>query len=316
MKKNKILFSNIIVNRFVKKRNENQKNVFMKHKNSKHFVFYDGKFLFHNYERKFELKIFDNLIEFKNHFKFDFEKKTIFIGSIKKKNYFCHNILLKKDVKVGKSRCINKTLFLETNPKFGFYDSKCFLNRLSLKEANLISIAKSIFEWNNINNFCSKCGAILKKEDMGWLNKCSECEIKIFPRIDPVVIMLIKNKDHILLARSKFWPKGMFSCPAGFMEPGETIEDAVKRETFEEVGLKLKKIKYISSQPWPFPYSLMIGCSGETKNYKIKIDYEELEQAKWFSKKEVMVAFQGKSKWFPARKGAIARELIKNWLKN
>ena len=99
------------------------------------------------------------------------------------------------------------------------------------------------------------------------------------------------------------------------MEPGETIEDAVRRETMEEVGIKLKKIKYMYSQPWPFPYSLMIGCSGQTKSFKIKTDYEELEDAKWFSKKEVKKALQKKSNWFPARKGAIARNLITQWLK-
>ena len=252
----------------------------------------------------------------KNYFKFDFKKKTIFIGSIKKNNYFCHNITPKVKFIIDKSNSTNKRYFFDSKQKFAFYDFKNFLNKLSFKEANLISIAQSIFEWNNINNFCSKCGTILRKENLGWSNKCSSCDKKIFPRIDPVVIMLIKNNDHILLARSRFWPKGMFSCPAGFMEPGETIEDAAKRETFEEVGLKLKKIKYVSSQPWPFPYSLMIGCSGETRNTKIKIDNEELEQARWFSKKEVMIAFRGESNWFPARKGAIARNLIKDWLKN
>ena len=125
---------------------------------------------------------------------------------------------------------------------------------------------------------------------------------------------MVYHKDRALLARSPAWPKGMFSCLAGFMEPGESIEAAVSRETFEETGILVKNSKYVTSQPWPFPSSLMIGCIAEAKSHEISIDEDELEDARWFSRKEISQALKSKDKWWPAREGSIARFLINQWV--
>ena len=139
---------------------------------------------------------------------------------------------------------------------------------------------------------------------------------KSFPRTDPVVIMLIERADSILLGRSSLWPKGMYSCLAGFLEPGESIEDAVRRETFEEVGITLNSVKYITNQPWPFPHSLMIGCRAATTQKYLKIDYAELEDARWFKKNELISLNESENpKLKLARKGSIANHLIENWIK-
>ena len=142
-----------------------------------------------------------------------------------------------------------------------------------------------------------------------------KCNFKAFPRIDPVVIMLITKGNDILLGRSHGWPKKMYSCLAGFIEPGETIEAAAQREAMEESGIKIKNVKYITSQPWPFPASLMMGCTGEAQNRTIKIDRDELEDAIWVSKEDVFQALNGlDNSIFMARKGAIARHLIEKWI--
>ena len=125
---------------------------------------------------------------------------------------------------------------------------------------------------------------------------------------------MIHHQDKALLGRSPNWPKGMFSCLAGFMEPGESIEAAVARETYEEAGVLVTNIKYVTSQPWPFPSSLMIGCMAEAKSLKISIDPEELEDARWFSKKELRQAISTRGQWWPAREGSIARFLINQWI--
>ena len=170
-------------------------------------------------------------------------------------------------------------------------------------------------EWQKRVNFCQSCGGKLTSEKAGWEKTCKECNFKQFPRIDPVVIMLIKKGNEILLGRSHGWPKKMYSCLAGFIEPGETIEAAAEREAMEESGIKLKNVRYITSQPWPFPASLMMGCTGEAQNRSLKIDKDELEDAIWGSKEQVFRALNGLDQSiFMARRGAIARYLIEKWV--
>ena len=139
---------------------------------------------------------------------------------------------------------------------------------------------------------------------------------RVLFRSDPVVIMLIERKDSILLGRSSIWPKGMYSCLAGFLEPGERVEDAVRRETFEEVGIKLNSIEYVTNQAWPFPHSLMIGCRATAESSRLQIDYSELEDARWFRKKE-LISLQENNNFSLklARKGTIANYLIEEWIK-
>ena len=197
-----------------------------------------------------------------------------------------------------------------------FTDLKKVLINLSSKELSICGMAKSLFEWHDNNKHCSRCGDVNKVFDSGWELSCSKCKNKAFPRTDPVVIMLIERKDSILLGRSSVWPKGMYSCLAGFLEPGERVEDAVRRETFEEVGIKLSSIEYVTNQAWPFPHSLMIGCRATAESSHLQIDYSELEDARWFRKKE-LISLQENNNFSLklARKGTIANYLIEEWIK-
>ena len=196
-----------------------------------------------------------------------------------------------------------------------FCDLRNLLPLLSDKYANLCATAKGIFEWNRRVNFCQSCGGKLSSEKSGWEKACKKCNFKAFPRIDPVVIMLITRGNDILLGRSHGWPEKMYSCLAGFIEPGETIEAAAQREAMEESGIKITNVKYITSQPWPFPASLMMGCTAEAQNKMIKIDRDELEDAIWVSKEDVFQAINGlDNSIFMARRGAIARHLIEKWV--
>lgn len=149
----------------------------------------------------------------------------------------------------------------------------------------------------------------------GWQRTCPSCHAHHFPRTDPVVIMLITRGDQVLMGRSPGWPRGMFSLLAGFVEPGETLEAAVRREVFEEAGVHVGAVSYLASQPWPFPASLMFGCHGEATSEQITIDPSEIEHAMWVSRDEMQDAFEGKHPvLLPARKGAIAHFLLENWL--
>ena len=183
-------------------------------------------------------------------------------------------------------------------------------------DAAMLASVKGIYEWNLVNNFCNKCGHPTVTAHSGWEKICNSCNSKHFPRTDPVVIMLVYKDESLLLGRSSAWPKGMFSCLAGFMEPGESIEAAVARETFEETGVLVDDVRYITSQPWPFPASLMIGCIAKATSNNIIMDQDELEDARWFHKNEVYDAIKKKGDWWPAREGSIARYLINQWVSN
>jgi NAD+ diphosphatase len=152
---------------------------------------------------------------------------------------------------------------------------------------SIIAQGRSLTHWHARHGFCSNCGAKTEMADVGYRRHCPSCMADHFPRTDPVVIMAVRYGGKILLARQKAWDPGMFSAVAGFMEPGETIEQAVAREVFEETGIEVDKVTYIASQPWPFPSSLMIGAVAEAKDTKITMDEAELEQARWFSFAEV-----------------------------
>ena len=149
----------------------------------------------------------------------------------------------------------------------------------------------------------------------GWQRKCPACGAHHFPRTDPVVIMLITNGNSVLMGRSPQWPEAMYSLLAGFVEPGETIEAAVRREVLEESGVVVGEVRYLSSQPWPFPNSLMFGCQGFATSTEITIDPVEIEDAMWVSREAMMEATAGHNPAMrPARKGSIARFLIERWL--
>ena len=244
----------------------------------------------------------------------------IFLGEFENKNIILWDMSDSREV-LGNTDQIGSFSDGEKNyhpdlPKGTYFcDLRNLLPLLKGKYANLCATAKGIFEWNRRVNFCQSCGGKLSSEKSGWEKACKKCNFKVFPRIDPVVIMLITKGNDILLGRSHGWPEKMYSCLAGFIEPGETIEAAAQREAMEESGIKIKNVKYITSQPWPFPASLMMGCTGEAQSRTIKIDRDELEDAIWVSKENVFQALNGlDNSIFMARRGAIARHLIEKWV--
>lgn len=196
-----------------------------------------------------------------------------------------------------------------------FAELRRIMTRLSPREAELAATARAVLAWHDSHRFCAQCGAPSDIVEAGWQRKCPSCGASHFPRTDPVVIMLITHGDRVLLGRSPGWPEGMYSLLAGFVEPGETLEAAVRREVFEESGIQVGAVSYLSSQPWAFPMSLMFGCAGEALTSEITIDPNEIEEALWLSRQEVMMAFSGAHpRVKPARKGAIAHFLLENWL--
>ena len=198
---------------------------------------------------------------------------------------------------------------------FRFAELRAVMTALSARDAEMAATAKAILGWHETHGFCARCGAQSDVTQAGWQRVCQSCGASHFPRTDPVVIMLITRGNKVLLGRSPGWPEGMYSCLAGFVEPGEAIEAAVRREVWEEAGIRVGQVTYLSSQPWPFPASLMFGCHGEALGDEITIDPVEIEDAIWASREDVMDAFAGRREGLlPARKGAIAYFLLRNWL--
>lgn len=196
-----------------------------------------------------------------------------------------------------------------------FAELRRVMTRLSSRDAELAATAKAVIGWHETHRFCACCGMPSEISQAGWQRSCPSCGAQHFPRTDPVVIMLITHGDSVLMGRSPGWPERMFSLLAGFVEPGETLESAVRREVMEEAGVAVGAVSYLSSQPWPFPASLMFGCAGEALSRDIEIDPVEIEEAMWVSKSEMMQAFAGEHpRLLPARKGAIAHFLLQNWL--
>jgi NAD+ diphosphatase len=154
--------------------------------------------------------------------------------------------------------------------------------------------AKALLQWHGRHRFCAHCGQPTQVAEAGWRRDCSACGAEHFPRTDPVVIMLAVQGGQCLLGRSPRFPTPMWSCLAGFVEPGENLEDAVRRETLEEAGIVCGRVSYFASQPWPFPMSLMIGCYAEALSTEIIVDRTELEDARWFSRHEVMTILTGR----------------------
>ena len=200
-------------------------------------------------------------------------------------------------------------------PDAGFADIRAVMTCLSPRDAELAATAKAVMEWHRSHRFCARCGAESAAMTGGWQRDCAACGSHHFPRTDPVVIMLITNGNNVLMGRSPGWPEGMYSLLAGFIEPGETMEAAVRREVFEESGVRVSDVRYLASQPWPFPASLMFGCAGNALDSDITIDPSEIEDALWVSREEMVRVFAGQHpKINPARKGAIAHFLLENWL--
>jgi NAD+ diphosphatase len=164
------------------------------------------------------------------------------------------------------------------------------LDRFHPADAALYAAARSLVDWHGRHGFCAVCGTPTAIFRAGWARKCPNCAAEHFPRVDPVVIMLAERGDKVLLGRQPPWPPGRYSALAGFLEVGESIEEAVRREIAEEAGVPTGAVRYVASQPWPFPSSLMIACIAEALDERIAIDVHELEDARWFTRDEVKAA--------------------------
>jgi NAD+ diphosphatase len=200
-------------------------------------------------------------------------------------------------------------------PTHAFQDLRNVMAELSPRDAELAATAKAVLHWHHSHGFCAACG---QKSDMvqaGWQRSCPACGTQHFPRTDPVVIMLVTRGNKLLIGRNAVWPEGMYSLLAGFVEPGETLEAAVRREVAEETGVGIGTVRYLASQPWAFPASLMFGCIAEATSDKITIDPAELQDALWITREDMVTVLAGQHPRIKAgRKGAIAHFLISNWL--
>ncbi len=200
-------------------------------------------------------------------------------------------------------------------PDHGFRELRSLLARLSAEDGALAATAKALTGWHASHRFCAACGVASLAEHGGWHRRCPSCGATHFPRTDPVVIMLVTRGERTLIGRSAGWPPGMHSCLAGFVEPGETLETAVRREVLEETGVRVGAVHYLASQPWPFPASLMLGFHAEAESEEITLDPQELEAARWISRAEMAQAIAGQHPELrPPRRGSIARALLEAWV--
>ena len=198
---------------------------------------------------------------------------------------------------------------------YAFAELRGAMTQLSAREAELAATARAILSWHQTHGFCARCGAASDVTMAGWQRTCPACGAHHFPRTDPVVIMLVTHGNDVLVGRSPGWPEGMYSLLAGFVEPGETLEAAVRREVMEEAGVPVGAVGYLASQPWPFPSSLMIGCHGHATGRDITLDPVELDDAQWVSREEMAEVFAGRrADMKAARRGSSANFLISHWL--
>ena len=183
-------------------------------------------------------------------------------------------------------------------------------------DAPLFAAALSLSRWHTRHRFCANCGHSTDLVRGGWSRRCPSCSAEHFPRVDPVVIMIAEHSGELLLGRQPHYPPDRYSALAGFVEVGESIEDAVRRELNEEAGIAVRDVRYVASQPWPFPSSLMIGCSARAESRELTIDRTELEDARWFSRTAIAAALAGApdAAFQPPPKAAIARTLLERWL--
>ena len=252
-----------------------------------------------------------------------FEKKICFIKfkdlkhlKIKKENF---NFLGKKGdtLFIGASISLKKFKKIFKDRLFSLVSLRDCISLVNNEQVSYLSSLFYLEKWKSENKFCSKCGKRNKFKHLKNFLECSNksCLKKIFPKLDPTVIILIKNNNKILLARNKNWKQNLYSCIAGFCEPNESLEQTVIREAYEEVGLKLKNINYLFSQFWPFANNLMVGFEAMSSSVKLKINKSEIEDAIWVTRKELL-NLKSKKKVILPKKYAIAHSLIAHWQKS
>ena len=199
-------------------------------------------------------------------------------------------------------------------------DVRALAPAIATGEAAILAEARCLLDWHARHRFCAQCGSPTRVVSAGWVRRCPDCRASHFPRTDPVVIMLAIHGDRGLLGRNRRRAGARFSCLAGFVEPGETLEAAVRREVREESGIRCGRVRYLAGQPWPFPSSLMIGFLAEALTEEITVDPEELAEARWFSRDEIreMVARAAAGSDDPAHASlpapiAIAHHICRRW---
>jgi len=209
---------------------------------------------------------------------------------------------------------------LKTDDRFTIIDLRSIAARGLVEAEHLGPLAegKALLNWHARHRFCANCGAATQFVEAGWRRDCNNCKAAHFPRTDPVAIMLAIAGDRCLLGRSHRFQPGMWSCLAGFIEPGEAIEDAVRREIHEEAGIACGRVAYFASQPWPFPASLMIGCHAEALSHDVTIDRSELDDARWFARDEVasMLGRNHPNGFSAPHPVAIAYHIIRAWVED
>ncbi len=186
---------------------------------------------------------------------------------------------------------------------------------LSPDDLALYGGARSLTDWHARHRYCAQCGGDTKLAKGGWQRDCTNCGASHFPRTDPVTIMLVECEGHLMLGRGLGWPEGSFSALAGFVEPGESIEEAVAREVLEEAGIEVRDVSYIASQPWPFPSQLMIGCHSHTDSDDLTIDETEMAEIEFFTRADVEAALAGNGPFRCPPRHAIAHHLMEWWVK-
>ncbi|MGH6877184.1 MAG: NAD(+) diphosphatase [Rhizomicrobium sp.] len=197
-----------------------------------------------------------------------------------------------------------------------FREMRAAASLLPMKDVAILGQAKALIDWHQRHGFCPRCGAPTRSMDAGYRRLCERCGAEHFPRTDPVVIMLALDGEDCLVGRGRQFPPEMFSALAGFIEPGETIEEAVRREIFEEAGIRTDDVTYYATQPWPFPSSLMIGCFARAVTREIRLDGNELAEARWLDRKSARALLAGETVAgirIPAPV-AIAHHLLKAWV--
>ena len=197
-----------------------------------------------------------------------------------------------------------------------FVDLRTITPNLNDDDAAILAQARAMMEWHRSHRHCGVCGHATDMRDGGYKRACPDCGREHFPRTDPVVIMLVIDGDRALLGRGHTWPEGRYSALAGFLEPGETFEEAVRREIMEEAAIAVGRVSYHSSQPWPWPMTLMIGCMAEATTTEITIDPNELQDARWFDRDRCQAALRDDpAAGFSAPPPlAIAHQLLKAWV--
>ncbi|EMD82938.1 NAD(+) diphosphatase [Pacificimonas flava] len=199
-------------------------------------------------------------------------------------------------------------------------DARAAAMHLPAGDGAVLAQARSLIDWHGRHRFCGGCGAPTEARKAGYARQCTGCGLEHFPRTDPVVIMLALHGEgagqRALLGRQGRFPPGFMSALAGFVEHGESLEEAVRRELFEETGVRTHRVAYVASQPWPFPYSLMMGAFAEAPSDQIKVDGEEIVEARWFTRDEIAAALAGEGELQVPPPMAIAHTLLKTWIEN